>query len=144
MTLCDLKCVADASPQTWGRQVVKYDWHTQAAFHGDLYRSATGENRTEWLHLVQESNPPYEVGRRHLSQALVQLGRSRYMQALAKYCRCLSENRWPGYDDGNVGDPIEGWTLIEPEAWMVEATMSKIDRIVVPTETRTEQGEVIP
>jgi len=135
--LADLKTCSDASPEAWPRTVAKWGWHIQAAFYLDLYRAATGEDRTDWLHLVQESQPPYEIGRRVISSPFVDVGRAAYREALVRYAWCLKNNEWPGYDEVKAGI-MPGWTLIEPDAWMVTSGMERALKLQARVPTARE------
>jgi hypothetical protein len=116
--LADLKTCNTASPFPWTRAVFEHGYHVQAAFYLDMYVTATGEDRIEFLHVLQESYAPWEVGKRILSEEFIQLGRLQYLTALKRYCRCLVDNHWPGYDDeGRM--ILNGWNLTSPEAWMI-------------------------
>lgn len=126
--LCDLKTSADASPDKWGRTVFNFGWHVQAAFHMDLFVAATGEDRTDWLHLIQENFEPYEIGRRLIASEFVEMGRTEYRGALRQYAQCLKSGEWPTYDE--MGPNImPGWSLICPEDWMLEKTMLRLPAI---------------
>lgn len=117
-SLADLKTCATASPFPWVRAVHDHGYHVQAALYLDVYNAATGEDRTTFLHVLQESYAPWEVGKRILSQEFIELGRLTYLTALRRYCACLAANHWPGYDeDGKM--VLHGWNLTEPEAWMI-------------------------
>ena len=122
-TLIDFKTCADGSHANWAREVKKWGYDTQAALYLDVYRASTGEDRVEFRHLLQESEAPYEVGRRTMSDdpedmaSFISLGRESYRLALARYCRCLEKNEWPGYD---TFGPIDGWTPVQPELWMLK------------------------
>jgi len=116
--LADLKTTTSAAHGPYLRQVNNYGYHVQAALYLDVYTAATKEDRIEFRHVVQESYPPYQVGRRLISAEFIEIGRMTYMDALAKYAKCLAENNWPDYDCGDRS--INGWSLVEPEAWMVK------------------------
>lgn len=116
--LADLKTGRTAEPEAWRREVFRRGYHVQAAFYLDMYNAATGEKRDEWLHVIQESTVPYEVGRRFLSTEFIELGRATYQGALAIYAECLRTNQWPSYDD-MAKSAIEGWAICEPEPWML-------------------------
>lgn len=118
--LCDLKTCRTASPSQWPREVWKYGYHVQAAFYTDMYYAATGEARDGFTHILQESYEPYEIGRRLLSEEFIEEGREKYQSALNKYCQCLKSGVWPGYDD-DKDRSIDGFTITEPEAWMIGA-----------------------
>lgn len=114
--LADLKTARNAAPAGWGRTCFDDDLHVQAAFYTDLYASATGEDRTDWLHVIVENLHPYEPARRLLASDFVSLGREQYIAALQRYCRCLASGYWPGYDD--EGDTWNGWGHTYLEPWM--------------------------
>ena len=116
--LCDFKTCKNASPSQWSREVYRYGYHVQAAFYIDMYYAATGEARDGFVHILQESFAPYEVGRRLLSEEFIELGRQIYQEALKKYCECWRKNIWPGYDDDSRNN-IDGFTICEPESWMI-------------------------
>ena len=95
-SLADLKTCNSASPFPWARAVFEHGYHIQAAMYLDLYNSATGQDRTTFLHVLQESYAPWEVGKRLLSQEFLELGRLTYLTALQRYCQCLAANSRPG------------------------------------------------
>lgn len=128
-TLADLKTTTNAEEHTWRKAVFTRGYDIQAALSMDLYTEATGEDRTDWRHLIQENFPPYQLGFRLLSNggsdpsltdlpAYVNLGRMRYISGLTTYAKCLKEDYWHGYE---VGPRIGRWSLCEPEPWMVIA-----------------------
>jgi hypothetical protein len=121
--LADFKTGTNASHSAWGREVKKWGYHNQGAMYLDVYRAATGEDRVEFRHLIQESEAPFEVGRRTMSDceddmaSFISIGRVEYQLALARYARCLEKNEWPGYDTNGL---IDGWTPVQPEMWMLK------------------------
>lgn len=117
-SLVDLKTCANASIRGWTRTVFEHSLHVQAALYLDVWTANTGEDRTDFLHIVQESFAPYETCKRILSAEYIQLGRSKYLAALSKYCQCLKTNTWPSYEGARMD--VDGWQLIEPEPWMVQ------------------------
>ena len=117
-SLADLKTTADAGRRAWARAVYSRSYHWQAALYLDLWTKATGEDRVEFLHLVQENFAPWEHAKRIVSEEFVAIGRMQYSRALAKYARCLKDGFWPGYDPED--SKIQGWSLIQPEPWMAE------------------------
>lgn len=111
--LADYKTSISAHPRAWAKAVNQYNYDAQGAFFLDLFNAATGEERKEFRHIVQENYPPFEVGRRTLSAEFLSLGRDKYLKALRLYCKCLKTGVWPSYDA-----PSE-WTVTEPELWMI-------------------------
>lgn len=114
--LADLKSTSSASLRDWPWSVFKFAYHWQAALYLDVYNAATGDERTGFIHIVQESFFPFEIGKRLLSAEFIELGRCEYRRALARYCQCLDTKDWPGYDYEKL---VQGFSLCEPEARML-------------------------
>lgn len=118
-TLGDFKTCANGSKHVWKKTVFEHNYHVQAALYLDLYVSATGEERLDFVHIIQESFFPYQPGRRLISEEFVKLGRHKYLSTLKRYCQCLKSGVWPGFDDEESRDCWNGWTIVSPEAWML-------------------------
>ncbi len=123
--LGDLKTARNASPRKWQREVFDRNYHVQAAMYLDAFNSVPGKPgtvadrlRTRFLHVIVENIKPFQPARRELSQEFIEVGRATYTAALDRYCRCLKENYWPGFDDEGR-DIVNGWRLVEPEAYMI-------------------------
>lgn len=136
--IADMKTARNASPGAWSRVVFDDGLHVQAAFYSDLYVAATGEDRTDWLHVIVENVQPYEPARRILELAFVELGRDQYQLALKRYCRCLAARHWPGYDAD--GGAYGGWTMTNLEPWMVARANGQVLDLPEP-EPETEPDE---
>lgn len=119
--IADLKTTNSLATHKWSRHVFTYGLHSQGATYLDAYNVAAQANRDTFKHVVQESFPPYSVGRRALPEEFLTLGEAFYRNALAKYCQCLQSGFWPGYDDESdlPGEVIDGWRYIGPEPWMI-------------------------
>jgi hypothetical protein len=115
--LGDLKTARDASPREWTKAVYHRGYAMQAALYTDVYVAATGEDRCEFYHVISENTSPYYAELRRLDLDFVELGRSQYRAALAKYAQCLSSGKWPGYFSQTV---IAGVAQIERESYMIE------------------------
>jgi len=116
-SLVDLKTATSAAVRPWTRAVHDHNLHVQAALYLDVWTACTGEDRTDFLHIVQESFAPYETCKRMLSAEYIEIGRMKYLDALKRYCQCLKTGIWPGYE---VSREFNGWGIIEPEPWMVQ------------------------
>lgn len=112
--LVDLKTATSAAPGRFCRDVYAYNYDLQAAWYLDLYNAATGENRCDFCHIVQENFPPYELRVPILGRRFIERGRLRYQAAIELYCRCLCSGHWPGYDRSDTQ-----WPITEPEEWML-------------------------
>jgi len=87
--LGDLKTTRNAAVLPWQREAYRYGYHIQGALYTDLYVAATGEDRNTWCWIVSESYPPYQAGKRIMSQDFLALGRAAYTRAIENYCACL-------------------------------------------------------
>lgn len=141
----DLKTARNASPGAWPRECFSHGYHVQAAMNLDLWNAATDEERTDWLHLIQENSPPYQLAFRHLSLEFLSLGRAIYRNALTKYAACLKSNHWPNYEDGRR-QYIPGWSVVEPEAWMLkDPTQDYWEELEVKQEDiKPEYVDIVP
>lgn len=141
----DLKTTRNAALIPFQRQVYQYGWHVQAAFDLDLLVAATGEDRCEWVFLVQESFAPWQSAKRLLSVDFIEMGRVEYRRLLKLYCRCLAAGIWPDYDAHD--EAIQGgWSLVAPEPWMGSELMFA-PRLELPEESPAPQpddGELVP
>jgi exodeoxyribonuclease VIII len=110
--LADLKTTNDATASRWWRKCEDMWYHVQGALYLDLFNMATEQQRTGFLHVVQENKAPYEVARYELSDGALRLGRAQYKKALETYARCLASGQWQGHNAESIG-----WDLIEPDAY---------------------------
>jgi hypothetical protein len=120
-SLGDLKTTRSAALQPFTRFAFQMGYHVQAGFDLDLFVAATGEDRCNWCFILQENYPPFQTGKRLLSEDFITLGRVEYRRLLAAYCWCLKNGKWPSYDD--TDEAIQGWSLIAPEPWMESQAM---------------------
>lgn len=115
-SLGDLKTTRSAALKSFTRYAFTMGYHIQGAFDLDMFVAATGQDRCNWCFVLQENYPPFQTGKRLLSEDFLTLGRVQYRQLLASYCACLKSGVWPGYDD--TDEAIQGWSLLAPEPWM--------------------------
>ena len=135
-SLGDLKTSVSAAPGKWARACFQHGYHVQDALSLDLYTAATGEDRIEFRHVIQESFPPYQTGRRILSQELIDLGRNTYIANLDFYAQCLQSNTWPDYDQ-RAGTSLDGWSLTQPEPWMMTVAAADLPELTEPAPQST-------
>lgn len=113
--LVDFKTSVSANPNRWPYTCNRYFYDVQAAFYADIYNQATGEDRTDWVHLVQENTPPYCVELIGLDMETIEAGRATYQMALAEYCQCLKTNEWRSYyvDRSNCTVVVNGVPIMK-------------------------------
>lgn len=114
--IADLKTCCSADARAWVKAVFDNGYHAQSALYMDAWNVATGEERLEFYHILQENYAPWETAKRMLSQEYIELGRMQYLAALKRYCQCLQAKTWPGY---SARMEFGGWQLVEPLAYMV-------------------------
>lgn len=95
--LVDLKTTIDAS-SNFAKSIASYDYHLQAAFYLDAYRTLTGKD-AEFVFIAVEKEPPYAVGVYTLDLLALDYGRERYMDALLTYKESCDSGEWKGYSD---------------------------------------------
>jgi len=114
--LGDLKTTYNGELRTFTRNAYLFGYHVQAAFDTILYNEATGDARDKWCLVGVESFPPYQSFKRMFDAAFLDIGKQTVDTLLRLYCRCLSKNDWPGYDDSE--DAVQGWSIMSPLPWM--------------------------
>lgn len=113
--LADLKTCRSAHPKAWESHVCSFGYHLQSAIYLDAYNKATGEARTSFVHVLQESEAPYYCELTDLSAEFIHIGRNAYRAALRKYCECLKTGIWDGYEARRV----HGRRITEPPPWIL-------------------------
>lgn len=97
--LPDVKTTSSsAAPAAFGRTAAQFGYHVQAAFYTDAYELLTGV-RPEFPFVVVEKTAPHLVSVVNLDDEAVDVGRSRYRDALDTYTRCTETGVWPGYTE---------------------------------------------
>lgn len=93
--LADLKTIDSIKSEKHLQSVIwdrGYNW--QAALYLDLYNEATGEKRENMRFVFIETERPFDVAWVDLDEDLIQRGRVGYMNAIAKYQKCLATREW--------------------------------------------------
>lgn len=108
--LVDLKTTRDASPGAFGRAVVNYAMHAQAAFYSDGYAAATGE-RLPFVFVAVEPEPPYGVIVYRVPDEILEMGREHYTALLDRLQLCRDSNAWPGYADSEQELALPRWAM---------------------------------
>jgi exodeoxyribonuclease VIII len=97
--LADQKTAREGNPSKFVRAIADNGYDMQAALHNDLYVAATGEDRTDFVFLLSENEPPFHVVKPMpaVTTEFMQFGREKYQGALRYYAQCLKTNKWPSY-----------------------------------------------
>jgi hypothetical protein len=106
--IVDLKTARDGSPSAFGREVLRLEYHVQAAWYVDGYRAQTGRE-LPWSWVVVESTPPHVVQVYQADQDVLELGRERYRELLDLLHACSRDNNWPGYATSEMPIQLPRW-----------------------------------
>lgn len=112
-SIWDLKSTLNASPRNFAMDAQRYNYELQAAFYLAMWNAASGEHRSEFGHVVQESFQPYEYRTPPplLSQRFLEFGGLRYQAALRIYCDGLATGKWTSYERGSA------WPITDCQDW---------------------------
>lgn len=112
--IADYKTTADASPEAFSRHFFKYGYDVQAAWYLQGIKAITGISY-EFVLIVQEKEPPYEVACAYVSPEIIEIGRTKIAWASQLFEKCLKEDDWPGYPE-MYAIQMQGWAKAEAEA----------------------------
>jgi len=111
--LVDLKTTGEiGSMESLQRVIVNRGYHWQAALYLDLWNAAANEKRTRFVFCFVETEYPHETAWVELSENLLEVGRTGYMNAVAKWQTCVTTNHWP--------KQIEGIAMIETPKYITQ------------------------
>jgi hypothetical protein len=99
--LADLKTTGNiGSLDAVMKTVINRGYHWQAALYLDLWNAVTGEDRDQFQFLFVETDSPHETAWVSLDQKMLEIGRSGYMNAIARWQNCLAKDEWPRTIEG--------------------------------------------
>lgn len=130
--LADFKTARNGNPALWPSVADKLGYDVQAALYRDVYCEATGEDRADFLNIVQENVFPFHVTSPPpaLSSEFLSWGRSKYCSALKLYCSCLSTGIWPSFPQSGIA--FGNTQIIGPDNLWSYRTMAGLPEIQVP------------
>lgn len=94
--ILDIKSTDSARSDDFGRKVVSYGWHIQAAFYVDGFRQATGEEFPFVFGAIEKSSP-YAMAFYSASKEVIEIGRRIYRPLIERVAFCKEQDNWPGY-----------------------------------------------
>jgi exodeoxyribonuclease VIII len=110
--LVDLKTTEDASAEAFSRACWNFRYYVQAAFYLDVVNSQYNGRFNNFVFIVVEKSPPFQVAVYYADATMIEVGRMTYQQNLALYSQCKHTDFWPGLGDEKI-QPIglPGWAL---------------------------------
>lgn len=107
----DLKTTENASERAWIREVVKYQYHAQAAFYLDGLNTLEPSTDRKFIWIVVEKKEPFGVAVYQPDDATLEKGRAMYRNYLRQWFRCTETGEWPGYPSGIQPLLLPEWAL---------------------------------
>lgn len=117
--LVDYKTSVSADPREFGRRMLDYGYHQQAAWYLDGVEAVTGERPERFAFVVQEKTPPYLASVCWVDPEAIEVGRELNRFAISVFAWCLRRGEWPGYRD-HAGAPPRAFTVSLPGWAMTE------------------------
>jgi hypothetical protein len=111
--LVGVKTAADIRLEQFGRTAARLLYHCQWPFYMDGYEAITGVRPVEIVEIVVEKSPPHDVVVYVIDDAVLELGRQKYLQLLERLDECERAQRWPGVGGG-------GKQLFQLPRWMYD------------------------
>lgn len=101
--LVDVKTTDDASPEAFGRSIMKFSYHRQHPYYVDGCNKAIEQAGIDWpeqryfVFVVVEKAPPHNVAVYTLDDDSIAIGATECREALNTYAECQASGDWPAY-----------------------------------------------
>lgn len=101
--LVDVKTTDDASPEAFGRSVMKWSYHRQHPYYVDGCNNAIEQagldlpEQRYFVFVVVEKAPPYNVAVYTLDDDSITIGTAEVRESLNTYAECQASGEWPAY-----------------------------------------------
>lgn len=113
--IVDIKSCQSADADMMAKSVVSYRYDVQAAYYLDLCK-LLGMDKTEFLFVCVEKQPPYAVAVYALDQDAIAWGRKQYQRDLAAVKHCMAEDHWPSFTQDITTLSLPSWAQKQAEA----------------------------
>jgi hypothetical protein len=113
--IADVKTTENATHDAWMREVMKYQYHAQAAFYLDGLDTVEPVVERRFIWIALEKKPPYAVAVFEPDAATLDKGRRMYRNYLRQWKSCRTYDVWPGYEAGIQPLLLPDWALREEE-----------------------------
>lgn len=107
--IIDLKTIADASPDSFQRDMASGWYHVQGAMIRDAVRTLEGRDISTVINICVEKKYPYCVGIYIIEEEALDAGESKYKDLLLRMKSCIVENKFSDYEVRSIGLPR--WAL---------------------------------
>jgi len=113
--IVDIKSCQSADPDIMAKSVVSYRYDVQAAYYLDLC-ALLGLDKSEFLFVCVEKQPPYAVAVYALDQDAIAWGRKQYQRDLALVRHCMAEDHWPSFTTDITTLALPAWAQKQAES----------------------------
>lgn len=113
--IVDIKSCQSADADLMAKSVVSYRYDVQAAYYLDICK-LLGIDKSEFLFVCVEKQPPYAVAVYALDQDAIEWGRKQYRADLALLKRCEAEDHWPAFTQDITTLALPAWAQRQAEA----------------------------
>ena len=113
--IVDIKSCQSADPDMMAKSVANYRYDVQAAYYLDLCQ-LLGMDKTEFLFVCVEKQPPYAVAVYALDQDAIEWGRKQYQRDLAAVKHCMAEDHWPSFTQDITTLGLPAWAQKQAES----------------------------
>lgn len=96
--IVDIKTTDSADEWQFRRDIVKYHYHSQAAYYMDLVERVQGKPVGGYVILAVETKEDRDVRAFWLDESFIACGRADYREWLSKWYLCEKTGAWPGYE----------------------------------------------
>lgn len=100
--IVDLKTTNNAREDNFAKSCYNYRYHVQAAFYQHVYTAETGVVIDDFIFIVVEKTPPYQVAIYAASERMKELGEREFRHDIAIYRDCVESGNWPGYNSDKI------------------------------------------
>lgn len=123
--IVDLKTTSrSAAPSEFGRLAAQFGYHLQAEWYVEAVQAVTGVEPA-FVHVVQETAPPYLVSVVQLDAEALRVGAEQAEMARRTWAECQATGRWPGYAPRVHSAYLPGWYTAQHDNLMEQIEQSE-------------------
>jgi len=113
--IVDIKSCQSADADMMAKSVASYRYDVQAAYYLDIC-ALLGLDKSEFLFVCVEKQPPYAVAVYALDQQAIEWGRKQYQRDLALVKHCMAEDHWPSFTQDITTLALPAWAQKQAES----------------------------
>jgi hypothetical protein len=108
--LADLKSTEDASREAFAKSIHDFRYYVQAPFYLDN-ATRCGRERSRFIFIACEKEPPYAVAVWELDAESIEIGREEYQAQLKLFAECVEFDSWPAYSSRIESISLPAWKI---------------------------------